>query len=82
MRELDQQINNMKPPQPQPHSHSNKIARLVGFAAEESRNSAQQFKHGAVLCKGGKKYVAVTTRIRGRHIEEIYVAAFTRKWAQ
>lgn len=37
------------------HSHSNKIARLVGFAAEESRNSIQQFKHGAVLCKGGKK---------------------------
>jgi hypothetical protein len=37
------------------HSHSNKIARLVGFAAEESRNSVQQFKHGAVLCKGGKK---------------------------
>jgi len=38
-----------------PQTHSNKIARLVGFAAEESRNSVQQFKHGAVLCKGGKK---------------------------
>ena len=36
-------------------THSNKIARLVGFAAEASRNSVQQFKHGAVLCKGGKK---------------------------
>lgn len=37
------------------HSHSNKIARLVAFAAEASRNSVQQFKHGAVMCKGGKK---------------------------
>ena len=36
-------------------THSNKIARLVGFAAEESRNSVQHFKHGAVMCKGGKK---------------------------
>lgn len=64
------------------HSHSNKIARLVGFAAEESRNSVQQFKHGAVLCKGGKKYVAVTIWIRERRIEGIYAAAFMLKWVQ
>ena len=37
------------------HSHSNRVARLIGFAADESRHSIQQFKHGAVLCKGGKK---------------------------
>ena len=38
-----------------PHTHSNRVARLIGFAADESRHSVQQFKHGAVLCKGGKK---------------------------
>lgn len=38
-----------------PHTHSNRVARLIGFAADESRHSIQQFKHGAVLCKGGKK---------------------------
>jgi len=44
-------------PQPQPH-HSNKIARLASFAADESRLSIQQFKHGAILCKSGKKICA------------------------
>ena len=43
--------------QPQPN-HSNKVARLAGFAADESRLSIQQFKHGAILCKGGKKICA------------------------
>jgi deoxycytidylate deaminase len=41
--------------QPQPH-YSNKVARLAGFAADESRLSIQQFKHGAILCKSGKSY--------------------------
>lgn len=63
-------------------THSNKIARLVGFAAEESRNSVQQFKHGAVLCKGGKKYAAVITWTRGHRIEGIYAAVFMQKWVQ
>jgi len=48
----------MELPTQQPSSnktHSNKMARLAGFAADESRLSVQQFKHGAVLCKSGKK---------------------------
>lgn len=63
-----------------PHTHSNRVARLIGFAADESRHSIQQFKHGAVLCKGGKKYVVVTISIQERHIDKIFVAAFTQKW--
>jgi deoxycytidylate deaminase len=46
-----------QPQQPSQH-HSNKIARLAGFAADESRLSVQQFKHGAILCKSGKKICA------------------------
>lgn len=63
-------------------THSNKIARLTGFAAEESRNSVQQFKHGAVLCKGERKFVVVIIWIQEHHIEEIYAAAFMQKWEQ
>lgn len=31
------------------------MARLAGFAADESQLSNQEFKHGAIICKGGKK---------------------------
>jgi hypothetical protein len=65
-----------------PHTHSNRVSRLIGFAADESRHSVQQFKHGAVLCKDviSTKYLLQHSRRNGcgnKISKQLYKNTFT-----
>ena len=59
-----------------------KEERLASMAAIESRKSNSEFKLGAIIYQGKKKYVPDITQIYEHHIVVIFVVRFTQRWIQ